>query len=265
MSPEQLTTNLQQLGLEPGDVVLVHTSMKGLGHVDGGPNAVIDALLATVGPEGTLLFPTLTGSGDDGPNHPPAIDLATTPCQSWVGIVPETARQRSNGTRSIHPTHSVVALGANQQHWTSGHEHGSSPCDESSPYFRLMEEGGNILLLGGVTHESNTSLHCIEEIAKVPYHLHDDYSNGTVILPSGEVVTVRNRLHLWSNLYSHLNLPRHFDAVAEQLEATGAQRSLQVGPTESTLIDAGAMRNVLLPILKEDPLFLLGRNREKFD
>jgi aminoglycoside 3-N-acetyltransferase len=242
-----------------GDVVLVHTSMKGLGHVDGGPNAVIGALLEAVGAEGTVLFPTLTGSKEDGPDRPPVIDLATTPCRPWVGIVPEAARQYPGAIRSIHPTHSVVAIGANRELWTSGHEHGASPCDEASPYYRLMEQGGKILLFGGATHNSNTSMHCIEEIAGVPYHLHPAFSDGRVILPEGDEVIVRNRLHLWADLYSDLNLERDFTAASDPLIAAGGQRSHPIGKSTSTLIDARIMRDALMPILRSDPLFLLSR------
>lgn len=252
-----LQSELRDLGLADGDAVLVHTSMKGLGPIDGGADAVIDALLAVVGETGTLLLPTLTGSAEDGPDHPPSIDLATTPCASWVGIMPEVARQRTDAMRSIHPTHSVVALGANQTYWTNGHEHGHSPCDESSPYFRLMEEGGKILLLGGVDHNSNTSLHCIEEIAGVPYHLQDDVSEGIVTLPNGENVVVSNHLHLWRNRYSHRNLLREFNNVATPLTSVGAQIVATIGQSTSTLIDARGMREVLIPLLRNDPLFLL--------
>lgn len=257
MAKNWLTTDLRTLGLAPGDVVLVHTSMKGLGHIDGGPNAVIEALLEAVGEEGTVLFPTLTGSDKDGPDHPPVIDLASTPCARFVGIVPEAARQYPGAVRSVHPTHSVVALGANQERWTNGHEHGASPCDEASPYYRLMEQGGKILLLGGVTHNSNTSMHCIEEIAGVPYHLHEALSDGRVRLPDGNEVVVRNRLHQWAELYSEFDLERDFTLANDPLIAAGAQRQHAIGPTDSTLIDARAMRDVLVPILKTDPLFLL--------
>lgn len=260
MPNEWLTAGLAEIGLKHGDVVLVHTSMKGLGYIDGGPGAVIDAVLSAVGPDGTILFPTLTGSDTDGPENPPAIDLASTPCARFVGIVPETARQRSDAIRSIHPTHSVVALGANREFWTSGHEHSHTPCDEASPYYRLMEEGGKILLLGGVTHNSNTSMHCIEELAGVPYHLQHEVTDGTVTLPDGTTVTVSNRLHLWRSRYSHLNLPRDFTAAADPLIKAGHQRSVTIGQTESTLIDARGMREVLLPILADDPLFLLHRS-----
>lgn len=257
MRAEALTAHLRDLGLMAGDVVLVHSSMRGLGHVEGGPGVVIDALLTVVGDEGTILFPTLTGSKNDGPEHPPSIDRVSTPCAPWVGIMPETARQRADAVRSIHPTHSVTALGANRESWTQGHERGASPCDRASPYYRLMELGGKILLLGGVTHESNTSLHCIEEIAGVPYHLQPEFTDGRVSLPNGERVVVPNRLHLWQNRYSELDLERDFTLAVAPLIAAGAQRSHRIGRTESTLIDAGAMRDVLIPLLQRGPLFLL--------
>lgn len=122
-----------------------------------------------------------------------------------------------------------------------------------------MDEGGKILLLGGVDHNSNTTLHCIEEIAGVPYHLQDAVTNGIVKLPGGEQRMVANRLHLWRNRYSHLNLPREFNNVAAPLTAAGAQIMARIGPTMSTLIDAAAMRDVLLPLLWRDPLFLLAK------
>ena len=257
MSHNWLAAGLRDLGLIAGDVVLVHSSMKGLGYVEGGSEAVIDALLEVVGGEGTVLFPTLTGSKYDGPDHPPSIDLTTTACAPWVGVVPETARRRADAVRSVHPTHSVVALGANREMWTHGHEQGASPCDAASPYFRLMEHGGKILLLGGVTHDSNTSLHCIEEIAGVPYHLQPDFTDGVVALPDGRDVIVPNRLHLWQDRYSELDLLRDFTIVGDQLAVAGAQRDHKIGASISTLIDAGAMRDVLLPILQRNPLFLL--------
>ena len=259
MPNEWLASGLRELGVASGDVVLVHTSMKGLGHVDVGASAVIDSLLQAVGADGTVLFPTLTGSAADSVGHPPAIDLVSTPCASWVGVVPEVARQRADAIRSVHPTHSVVALGANREAWTAGHELGNSPCDAASPYHRLMEHGGKILLLGGVTHDSNTSMHCLEEIANVPYHLQDEVAVGTVRISDGSVVEVPNRLHLWRNRYSHKNLTRDFTVVNQPLLQAGVQRSAPIGESMSTLIDAGGMRDVLMPLLMDDPIFLLAQ------
>ncbi|HEX2185190.1 MAG TPA: AAC(3) family N-acetyltransferase [Chloroflexota bacterium] len=167
MARPRLAGDLSGLGLRAGDTVLVHASLSRLGHVVGGAEAVIDTLLDVVGAAGTVLFPTLTGSEHDGLDRPPGMDVRVTPC--WTGRIPETARQRPGAQRSLHPTHSVAALGAAAEAYARGHEGGASPCDEQSPYSRLIGEAGLILLLGGVTQQSNTTLHCLEELAGVPY------------------------------------------------------------------------------------------------
>ncbi len=68
-----IVDDLHALGLSDGDVVLVHSSLSGLGWVQGGAGTVIDALVEAVGPGGTVLFPTLTGTEQDGAEHPPVI------------------------------------------------------------------------------------------------------------------------------------------------------------------------------------------------
>lgn len=259
----RLVDDLRALGLRDGDVVLVHSSLSGLGRVEGGAETVVEALVATVGQGGTVLFPTLTGTPDDGPGRPPVIELATTPC--WTGAIPEAGRRHPAAVRSVHPTHSVSAIGARAAVCTSGHERSRTPCDERSPYAQLMEEGGKILLLGGVTHESNTALHALEEMAAVPYHLQDEETDGIVILPDGRRVTVRNRLHLWRSAERPQGWERDFPKIGPHLEDAGASVTAPVGASTSTLVSASALRDVILPLMQQDPLFLLAPTaREEF-
>jgi aminoglycoside 3-N-acetyltransferase len=248
VTAEQLAADLRRLGLLPGATVLVHASLSQLGYVEGGADAVIDALLDIVGPEGTVLFPTLTGTEKDGPDHPPVVDVRSTRC--WTGRIPETARQRPGAIRSLHPTHSIAALGASAARLTSGHETGATPCDERSPYSRLIEGSGWILLLGGVTQESNTTLHCLEELAGVPCHLQAEPTDGIVIDGEGRRHIVRNRLHLW-------RWERAFPKVDGPLETAGALRIGPVGRSMSKLISADALAETIVPILRADPLWLL--------
>jgi aminoglycoside 3-N-acetyltransferase len=260
---ERLVDDLRALGLRDGDVVLVHASLSGLGWVDGGADSVVAALVDAPGPGGTVLFPTLTGTPDDGPQQPPVIALATSPC--WTGAIPEAGRRHPDSVRSIHPTHSVSAIGAHAEAFTAGHERSRTPCDEHSPYVRLMEEGGKILLLGGVTHESNTTLHALEEIAEVPYHLQDEETDGVVILPGGERVTVRNRLHLWRSDERPQGWQRDFPKIGPHLENADASITAPVGASTSTLVSASAIHDVILPLMQQDPLFLLAQTaREDF-
>ena len=251
LTPARLAADLRALGLRPGDDVLVHSSLRGLGHVEGGADAVVDTLCEVVGPGGTVLFPTITATAADGPACPPRLVLAETP--GWTGAVPEAARRRADAVRSVHPTHSVVALGARARELTDGHARSVTPCDTSSPYGRLADGGGRVLLLGGVTHASSTSLHGAEERAGVPHHLQDEVTDGVVVLPDGSEVVVRGRLHLWG-------WDRDFDRVAEPLRAAGAQREGRVGAGAATLVEAGGYVDVVVPLLRADPTYLLAEH-----
>jgi len=104
---QRLRRDLEALGVRSGRVLLVHSSLSSLGVVSGGAATVIDALRALLGPEGTLVMPSHTwdrpGRGDF------AFDIGKTP--SCVGAISEKFRTMPGAIRSLHPTHSVVALG----------------------------------------------------------------------------------------------------------------------------------------------------------
>jgi aminoglycoside 3-N-acetyltransferase len=249
-----LTHDLRRLGLGEGAVVLVHSSLSRLGNVRGGAGAVVDSLLDAVGHTGTVLFPTLTGTERDGPDAPPKIDVRSTPC--WTGRIPETARHRAGAIRSLHPTHSITALGADADRYAAGHQGGETPCDRHSPYYRLMTDGGWILHMGDVTQDSNTTLHCLEELAEVPYHLQLEVTEGSVVDAQGRRHIVRNRLHLWK-------WSREFTKVDAPLEETGTMRVGRVGLATARLIDARRLADVILPYLQRDPLYLLSEDARR--
>ena len=138
--PRNLTEGFRSLGLTEGDTLIVHSSLKSLGYVHGGARTVIESLLTVIGQAGTLVVPTLTGKREDSPNCPPVFDVRKTPC--WTGIIPETVRNMDGVTRSLHPTHSVAALGSRKLAMTSGHEDSASPCDAKSPFFKNAVTGG---------------------------------------------------------------------------------------------------------------------------
>lgn len=246
---EQIVVDLRRLGLRPGMDVLVHSSLSSLGWVEGGAATVVAALIEAVSPGGTVLFPGLTGSPEDGPAHPPVMDVRYTPCAPWVGVIPETARRWPGACRSLHPTHSVIAIGARAARWTEGHERCATPCGEGSPYVRVMDEGGFILLLG-CSQESNTSLHALEELAGVPYHLQPAQTTAVVIDRCGRQHQVTGWLHQWG-------WERRFSRVDGLLRDAGVMREGMVGRATARLIDAEGLRRVVLPILQRDPLFLL--------
>ena len=247
LTKKDIVGALRTLGLPAGSMVLVHSSLSSMGWVEGGAETVIDALLEAAGPAGTVIVPTLTGTEQDSFEHPPVFDPRVSPC--WTGTIPETFRRRPVAVRSRHPTHSVACIGPAADRLIRGHEYCATPCAADSPYGRLAEEGGSILLLG-VTHDSNTCLHMVEEMARVPYHMQNRPAVARVAREDGSWEEIEVSLHLW-------RWERNFPKVEPHLHAAGAQRDGYVGQALCRLIDARSMRDLLVPMLERDPLFLL--------
>jgi len=176
-----LVNDFQLLGLQKGCVVIVHSSLSKIGWVCGGPVAVILALEEVLGREGTLVMPTHCGENSDPAQwmHPPvpeawietirrempAYDQSLTPTRG-MGKVPETFRKQNGVIRSVHPQDSFAAYGKYAQFITSDHmlETGLGP---GSPLQKIYDLDGWILLLG-VGHGNNTSLHLAEYKAEFP-------------------------------------------------------------------------------------------------
>lgn len=170
-----LAADLRALGLVAGDTVMVHSSMRSVGFVVGDVQAVVGALLAVVGVEGTLVVPTHTPHNSDpvdwrNPPVPeawwpvirtenPGFDPVLTPSR-WVGVLPEAVRRWPGAVRSAHPQVSVAALGAGAVEVAGVHPLGDGLGD-GSPLGVVYRRDGKVLLLG-CGHDSNTSLHLAE-------------------------------------------------------------------------------------------------------
>jgi aminoglycoside 3-N-acetyltransferase len=246
VTQSDIVRGLRALGLEPGCSVLVHSSLSSLGYVEGGADAVIDALIETVGTAGTVLVPTLTGSEALNAENPPVYDPAATPC--WTGRIPETLRLRPQAVRSLHPTHSVAAIGGRAGELTAGHDLCITPCGPNSPYGRLAQSGGYILLLG-VNHDVNTSFHLVEEIVGVPYHMQPGLVAARVI-EDGQARTIHLMLHRYGS-------PRDFSRMEPVLRERGIQRDGRIGDAHVRLVDAGRFVEVTRQALLQDPAILL--------
>ena len=162
---EQLKKDLYNLGIHPGDVVLMHSSFKSLGELEGGAKTFFEGFIELLGEEGTLVVPAL--SFDRVTRKVPEFDLAET--SSCVGYLSEYFRTRVSGVkRSIHATHSCCAYGKNAEEITSGHELDLTPVGENSPFAKLPKYNGKILMLGCGTR-CNTLMHGVEETVENPY------------------------------------------------------------------------------------------------
>ncbi len=242
-----IAEGLRNLGIRSGDRVLVHSSLSKFGYVEGGAGTVILALLHTVGPEGTVLVPTLTATRRDGPRHPPRFDVRSTPC--WTGRIPETLRQWPGAVRSLGPTHSVAALGADSRRLLAGHEDCRTPCGIGSPYVKLAEARGKIIFFG-VTLDSNTSFHSAEELAGVPYHLQPEPTRCCIVNEVGQLLERECVLHLWG-------VSRRFGEMEEVLFEKRILRRGLFGQAKTLVVESGPMLDFTVDLLKNDPWYFV--------
>ena len=178
---EEIAEELKRLGLERNDVVMVHCSLKSMGYVCGGAQAVIEALTDVVGPDGTIMMPTQSWKNLDPEegvhwdaeeadwqkirDNWPAYDKRITPTNT-MGAVAEMFRSWPGSIRSDHPARSVCAWGKHADFLTKSHDL-SNIFGDGSPIARLYDLDGKVLLLG-VGYDKNTSLHLADARAEYP-------------------------------------------------------------------------------------------------
>ena len=241
---KQFHTDLHTLGLQQDSVVIVHSSLKSFGHVEGGAQTVIDALLSYLAPNGTLLMPGLSYMHVH-KSHP-IFDIRNTP--SCVGIIPETFRQMGGVLRSMHPTHSVCGMGNRAKELLNHHHKDHTPCGENSPFHLLPKVDGYVLMLGcGL--RPNTSFHAIEELVDPPY-LYGGKQKYTLINEKGESTKKEYLTHGFAKT------KQRYDRIAQVLDEPGMLFSKVCG-AESFLLHAPAMWDAALTKYREDPLYFV--------
>ncbi|MEV4708848.1 AAC(3) family N-acetyltransferase [Actinoplanes sp. NPDC049316] len=239
-----LAADLRTLGLSAGDAVLVHSSMRAVGFVAGGVQAVVEAFLDVLGPGGTLVVPTHTPTNSDpaGWRNPPVpatwwpvirerspgYDPARTPSRH-MGVLPEVVRAWPGALRSTHPHVSFAALGARASVFVGDHPLAEG-LGEGSPLGALYREHGKVLLLG-CGYDRNTSLHLAE--CRQPRPAMTGYG-AAVREPSGG-----SRWVTWTAPVADAS---DFARIGEAYEAGGEVRIGVVGSAEARLM---AQRSVV--------------------
>jgi aminoglycoside 3-N-acetyltransferase len=170
-------------GLRTGDSILVHSSLRNIGEIVGGGDSLIDAFLEVVGNAGTLAMPTFNYTF--GIPHP-YFDPVNTPGKT--GVLTEIVRTRAKTMRSLSPTHSVAAQGKKAGEYLEDHLAVES-LGTGSPIDKIALDGGYVLLLG-VSHTSNSTIHIGESHANVKKFFYKEglLPVAKVLTPNGEVI-----------------------------------------------------------------------------
>ncbi len=190
ISADSLRNDMVRLSIRPDETILVHSSMKSIGPVDGGADAVPDMLMEYFRDAGLLVFPTL--SYREVNEEHPRFDVRKTP--ACTGILPELFRRRPGVVRSLHPTHSLAAYGKDAREFTAGHEKFDTPAAQGSPWWRLLERGARIWFIGtGIS--CNTFCHGVDEWIHAEGILTAGRQQLEVADENGNVIPVPSRRH----------------------------------------------------------------------
>jgi aminoglycoside 3-N-acetyltransferase len=239
-SVNQVVAQLHALGVKPGGVLLVHTSFRAVRPIEDGPLGLIRALRGAIGETGTLVMPTMTdGESVFDPKSTPTCDM---------GITAETFWRQPGVLRSTHPGGSFAAVGPMASHICAPQPL-TPPHGPDSPPGRVHELGGQVLLLG-VTHGENTTLHVAEAIARVPYSV----SHPCVVEIDGVVGTVM--------IAETDHCCQRFGLADEWLRECGLQREGKVGNADARLCASRDVVAVAVERLAADPLLFLCPARE---
>ena len=232
------------LGLKKTDTIIIHSSMKSFGYVEGGPNTVIEGFREYLS-EGTLCFPALRQK-DFGKAYKDW-DINNTP--SDVGFLSESFRKYPGVLRSDQETHSVTAIGKNAEYITSGHRggrkrvclYGDYAFSYTSPWQRIYDLGGKVVFIG-VSMKVNTMKHFVESsvVTDILDSIDDEViraeayaevSNCFAVPPRGSTPSGRPAgFWFW---YDGYKMQEHFEALGLLTEA-------KCGDATITVIDAKA-------------------------
>lgn len=230
------------LGQSP---IIAHASLSAFGEVQGGAETVVGAMLAVV-PHVTM--PSFTyrtmitpevgppdngityGSGSEA-NKMAEFFRPDMPADRLMGVIPETLRQHSRAKRSLHPIYSFCGVNADTA------LQAQTLADPFGPIRILTEEGGWVLLMG-VDHTANTSIHY------------------------GEQVAGRKQFIRWAlTLQGVIACPRWpgcsygFNKIAPRL--SGISRQITLGQSTIHATPLKALVDITVQMISEDPLALL--------
>lgn len=239
---QDLMEGLSDLGINPKGTLLIHASMKSLGEVKGGADAVLDALCEYM-KEGLLVLPTHTWAYINAEN--PKFDVVES--KVCIGILPELFRKREGVIRSWHPTHSVAALGQSAVEFVKDNEKWDTPCARQSPWGKLLDVDAQIMLLG-VDLRRNTFIHGVEEWMDIPGRLTDEPEMLTVVTPEGAEISVPSRRHYgdhWSE---------YFGKIDDYLQEKHVMTIGRLGDATVRICQAEPMTEVINELLRINPM-----------
>ena len=243
---QQLLSQLAEMNIAPDASLLVHSSMKAVGEVEGGADTVLDAFCEHLH-DGLLVMPTHTWATVNSEHC--TYDYRTEP--SCTGILGSLLMNRPGAVRSLHPSHSVAAWGHDAKAFVEGEHLAQTPCPRDGIMGKLLDRGGKILFLG-CPLSKNTFIHGVEEWAQIPDRLGEPELRY-ILMPDGSTYFTMVSPH-------HAPVPDvslNYTKLEAPFIELGIASVHQFGDARCVLCDCAGMTRVVSEMLILEPdLFL---------
>ena len=246
-----LLSQLCALNLPRDRVVLMHSSLRLIGQIEGGAKTLLDALIEYFTTEGGLFcVPTHTWA-----NLSKDIVLDVCDPHTCLGAFSDFALMDGRGVRSENPTHSMVVFGDREkaEAFVAGEIDVPSGTAPESCYGKIYQMGGYVLLVG-VSHARNTYLHAVDEMLQIPNRITEDTTEVKIKRAAGEVVTRCVKRHSCS--FTN-DISARFPQFETAFRYHGAITDGHLGDAPVQACDARIMKQVMETIFARadrDPL-----------
>lgn len=237
---KQILSQLNSLGVPQDKPVIVHTSLKAIGEVEGGAQGFLDTLIEHVTAKGGLLIvPTHTWANFY-EKRTPVLDMTSN--YTCIGTFPCVAAADGRGERTLNPTHSLCAFGDKEKvkEFIDAELFADTPTSHHGSYGKIMDEG--FVLLVGVGQNKNTLLHCVEEFLSIKNRLSKTAVPMQIRKKDGELIE-KDFYYMISDEIEDVSVffPkyekafRHFKCIKDGM----------IGNAKTQLCDARAMKDVM--------------------
>jgi len=235
-------------GLDLSSDLMIHASMSNIGKFEGGATAIVNAILSRVDVnKNTVIAPALPFLGSMKEYLDTLVMFDVSTAKNSMGAVSSLIMKRKDSLRSIHPTHSVVAIGRDSSEYIGSHHFSVTPFDSMSPYRKLAENNGKILMFG-VNLNSVTNFHVYEDMLgdclSVDVYTKKIYEIDCI----GDNVKTRVATRAHNVVFSS---KRDCELARDELVKCGAIKTQPLGDSEVSILDAKKLNLTLLKMLKD--------------
>lgn len=236
--------------------VIVHTSLKAIGKIEGGAEAFLETLIEYFTEEGGLLcIPTHTWDNVEKymkipspePIEEPTLDMNSS--HTCIGVLPTVAAAHPLAHRSMHPTHSMAVFGENTaaENFIKAEENAEFSVSPNGCYGNIYKMGGYVLLIG-VDETSNTLIHCIEEEIGVKNRHSKEKINVKIKLKSGEIIP-KSFYHV--HAYGIGDVSEFYQKFEPAIRAQNAVTDGKIGNANAELINAEKLKIAIEKVYKK--------------